>query len=105
MDYALGVGLSASGSEGLKARVEGSIVAGERVAYLVISFPRNVAGDDAQLSIETAPTPLGPWRVSMEQFERVDERIERVGLVREWWRSTNAVDQTTAAFIRLSVRR
>ena len=102
-DYAFG-GVLSDPEAGLQVSIEPVALNGQSTPRLVVSFPRNLAADDARVILETADTVRGPWRSEGSDFSLVgEERASgRLGLTRRSFQLNTPLTER-AVFVRLSV--
>jgi hypothetical protein len=102
-DYAFGEVLS-DPEAGFQVSIESVALNGQSTPRLVVSFPRNLAADDARVILETADTVRGPWRAEGNDFSLVgEERASgRLGLARRSFQLNTPLTER-AVFVRLSV--
>ncbi|MGV3773617.1 MAG: lamin tail domain-containing protein [Verrucomicrobiales bacterium] len=99
LDHAFGALLSEPGA--FRASMETFQTNGLSADHLVVSFPRNLSADDAEIILETAETIDGPWENEAEMFELIREERLPGGISRLSLRLT--APKGSSAFIRFSV--
>ena len=98
-DYAFGTLLS-DPNTGIAVSVQPFQANGEVTHHFVITFPRNLAADDAWVNLESAADPAGPWQPG--DFTLFSEQRSDAALLWQSFRLNSPI-HSGAAFVRLSV--
>jgi hypothetical protein len=102
-DHAFGVLLDAA-DNGITVGYEDVATLTGTARHWTISYPRNLAADDAPVLIEQADQIQGPWASASVGWVFVEERRFGQGLARLTYRSIAPAAASSKAFLRLSVR-
>ncbi len=100
-DYAFGA-LLTNPLTGIVVGIEPFESNGQRTEHLLLTYPRNLAADDAAVILETAPSPTGPWHEERGGFSLVREERAVDGTARQSYRMNTPLG-AGAVFVRLSV--
>ena len=101
LDYAFGT-LLTDPVNGWVVKVERLIVDGEITPHLTVTWPRNLAADDVDVTLETAEDPGGRWLSQPGDFILIREDSPSVSPVRQTF-MMNAPIRPGAVFVRISV--
>ena len=102
LDHALGADLTTRGG-GMGISVEWFETGVGTAEHLVVSVPRNLAADDAVVTLEVAGSPGGPWRRDPGSVVLIREERQPGRPVRQSFRMDPPLGDLAEVYVRLSV--